>query len=246
MYDGYIADARYVKGQAIYTSNFTPPTAPLSGSFIAPASSVLHMQNKSDANIYDASGSHVLQIEGDAQSNTSTRKFSTSSSVYFDGTGDQIRIPDGIWKSFGTGDWTIEGWIYSTSSSDQYVWGDAASSGQNSSASHFLLWTTTGITSYNYAGGNVTLTGSEATAANTWHHIATTREGNTFRLFVNGVLDASSTSSNAMNDSTVNYAIGGVGDYDSKFTGYIQDFRVTKGKAIYTAAFTPPTAEFEL
>lgn len=240
---GSMADVRLVNGTAVYTgATYTVPTSPLS---IIPGT-VLHMKNKTDANIRDATGGNQLKLEGDPKASTTQRKFSTSSSVYFDGTGDQIRIPDGVWKSFGTEDWTIEGWIYPTSGSSAYVWGDIASSGQNSTGSHFVLWSTTGITSYNYTTGNVTLTGSEATALNNWHHIATTREGNTFRLFVNGVLDASSTSTAAMNNSSVPYAIGGVGDYASLFTGYVQDFRITKGKARYTATFTPPTAEFEL
>jgi hypothetical protein len=250
---GLISNLKISTSTSSYSTKYTG--AFTTYDMIAPtwdSDTALLLTGANDANMYDATGGNHLRPEGDPQSSTTQRKFDTSSSVYFDGN-DRLRLAmDGTYghrlttAEFGTSDWTVEGWIYPTAGSSQYIWGDVASSGANSSASHFVLYNSTGITAYNYTNGNVTLTGTETAAAETWHHIAVTREGSTFRLFVNGVLDTSATNANAMNNTSVDYAIGGVGDFASYFTGYIQDFRITKGKARYTATFTPPTAEFEL
>jgi len=83
-------------------------------------------------------------------------------------------------------------------------------------------------------------------SANTWYHIAVTRSGSTFRSFVNGVVDRTFTSSSAIyTDATIPYNIGRVAYLSGTFffNGYMDDYRVTKGYARYTAAFTPPTAQ---
>jgi len=83
---------------------------------------------------------------------------------------------------------------------------------------------------------------------NEWTHIAFTRVGSTNRLFVNGALvDTATASDNYSNTISV---VGG-GRYGSNsinvsFQGYIDDLRITKGVARYTAGFTPPTQTFAL
>jgi hypothetical protein len=89
--------------------------------------------------------------------------------------------------------------------------------------------------------------GATLMTANTWHHIAVTRSGNTFRSFVNGVVEKTFTVSGSIfSDVTIPYNIGrvtynGGGFY---YNGYMDDFRVTKGLARYTANFTPTTTAF--
>jgi len=80
---------------------------------------------------------------------------------------------------------------------------------------------------------------------NQWQHIAMTREGTSLRLFYNGTLFDSGTNSYNLNQTDyVLYAAYTDGSYLS-FGGYIQDVRITKGLARYTANFTPPAAELE-
>jgi len=77
-----------------------------------------------------------------------------------------------------------------------------------------------------------------------WTHFALTREGSTFRAFEDGVLLGTQTSSTAVGDPR-SPAIGGYASDDSTnygFNGYISNFRIVNGSAVYTAAFTPPTA----
>ena len=78
-----------------------------------------------------------------------------------------------------------------------------------------------------------------------WYNFSFTREGSTFRLFVDGVLGATATNSGVLHDPGTNGALyvgtTNVGSPYGKFHGYLDDIRVTKGIAIYTTAYTVPT-----
>jgi hypothetical protein len=94
-----------------------------------------------------------------------------------------------------------------------------------------------------YSSPNVV--GSTTLTANQWYHVAATRSGTTLRVFVDGVLDGTVTgfteSVNGVNSQTVK--IGSLNYGSGSFNGYMDDFRVIRGKAIYTNTFTPPAAE---
>jgi hypothetical protein len=76
---------------------------------------------------------------------------------------------------------------------------------------------------------------------NTWQHVAATRSGNSWRIFINGI-QVGATTTNATTYSTAYGCCVGTSYYNETFIGYIDDLRVTKGLARYTANFTPPTA----
>jgi hypothetical protein len=95
-------------------------------------------------------------------------------------------------------------------------------------------------------GGN---RGATLMAANTWYHIAVTRSGNTFRSFVNGVVEKTFTVSGTIfSDATIPYNIGRTAYQSGNFyyNGYMDDFRITRGYARYTGNFTPPTSALPL
>jgi hypothetical protein len=75
-----------------------------------------------------------------------------------------------------------------------------------------------------------------------WHHWAVTRQNNAFRSYLDGVLDAGPNDYGAfpIYVSTWSFVIGAIGNNTNYWTGYIDEFRVTKGKALWTANFTPP------
>ncbi|MBK6587935.1 MAG: LamG domain-containing protein [Acidobacteria bacterium] len=82
-------------------------------------------------------------------------------------------------------------------------------------------------------------------SANTWYHLAATRQGSTYRLFVDGTQVATTTSSITIHDNANSLYIGTSTDGStSPVNGYIDDLRITKGVARYTANFTPPAAAF--
>ena len=102
----------------------------------------------------------------------------------------------------------------------------------------------------NRSNGNVRVydgpanTSYEGTAIsqNTWHHVAVTRQGTTWRIFKDGTQENTWTSSSDLGSTRQMFIGRLVNGTDYNFIGYISDARVTKGLARYTANFTPPTA----
>lgn len=93
---------------------------------------------------------------------------------------------------------------------------------------------------YSNGAYRISTTSGAIVELNTWTHVAATRSGGTTRVFVNGVLTGSNT--NSYSPAYTNPLIGVNSSYTPAiFQGYIDDLRITKGYARYTAAFTPPT-----
>ena len=100
-FSGYTSNLRMIKGTALYTSAFTPPTAPLTA--VTSTSLLLLGTN---AGIYDGAMQNNLTTVGDAKISTTQSKFG-GSSIFFDGTGDYLFIPKTHSFLFGGGNFTI-------------------------------------------------------------------------------------------------------------------------------------------
>ena len=239
-FGGYVSDVRVVKGTAVYSSDFTPPTAPLT----AVTNTQLLMQNKTDANVFDAAAGNSLRLFNDTVSSTTQRKFSTASSVYFDGTGDYIRVPYRPYFLPGSGDFTIEFWFYTPDATNRQ---DPYSIYTSSTGIGIILsYNTIAGSVSTYHGNTVTQQSSGSQfSANTWHHLAVSRSGTTQKIFIDGTEIKSGTVSTDYEGATDLY-IGMAANASLHYEGYIQDLRVTNGYARYTSNFTAPTAEFSL
>jgi hypothetical protein len=236
--NGYISNLRVVKGTAVYTANFTPPTAPLTA--ISNTSLLLNFTN---SGIYDVSENNTLETVGNAQANTTQSKWG-GSSIYFNGLSDYL-IPnaDSSLNAFGSGNFTIEFWVYLNTTQTSIFYDGRAVSTIGAAPTIYVQ----NNVLYYFTNNANRITG--ATLSNTtWTHIAVSRSGTSTRMFINGTQTGST-----YTDSTVyiNYTsrpiIGRAGDNLSSswnFIGYIEDLRVTKGIARYTANFTAPTAPF--
>jgi len=239
----YLTDVRIVKGTAVYTSDFTPPTAPLTA-----ITNTNFLLNGTDASIIDKSQNANLKLVGNTTGSTTQVKFAGSKSVYFDGTGDYIEVPASSLLDVSSSDITIEGYFYTTTTTTkQGVWEFYFDDnnfvrlfyeGDNGNVFRLTL-TSSGTQRLN-------ATGTTNFSADTWHHIAVTRNHSTgeWKTFIDGNQDtgASGTESAAVNTSSWNFLIGmDFVSIDRYWNGYIQDFRFTKGLARYTANFTPPT-----
>ena len=236
---GYIADARIVVGSAIYSSTFNVPTEPLSHV----TNTKLLMQNKSEANVYDGAGANLYVLGGNTISSTTQRKFSTASSVYFDGTGDSIVVPFRSDLLPRTGDFTIEFWFYTPDATNRQ---DPYSIYTGTTGIGIILSYSSAGTVSTYHGNTVTQQSSGGQfSANTWYHLAVSRSGTTQKIFIDGTEIVSGTVSTDY-DGATNLYIGMAANATLPFEGYIQDLRVTKGLARYTSNFTPPTEEFDL
>jgi len=231
-YTGYMSDMRLVKGTAVYTSNFTPPTAPLTN--ITNTSLLLNFTN---AGIYDATSKNDLETVGDAKISTAQSKFG-GSSMLFDGSGDSLDFPTSTFFTMGTGDFTIECWYYSSvgyATGNAYLFDLGVNGTRVQLASNQLYFIAV-------AGSGVTGAAGIGTGASTWYHLAIARSGSTITVYVNGTSIGNVTNASNLTDNDCR--IGQYGGGGNGFNGYIQDFRITKGYARYTANFTPPTAAF--
>ena len=238
---GYISNARLVKGTAVYDptqTTLTVPTAPFTN-----ITNTSLLTNFTNAGIFDNAIKNNLETIGNAQISTSVVKFGTGS-MAFDGTGDYLSIPSTLQLTFGTGDFTIEFWVNYASASGSYIFYDGRGTSISQTGMCFYI---TSSTLYAQRGTTALVTATAPTA-NVWHHIAFTRAGSSNKLFVDGT-QVGTTATDSTNFSTA-YSVGIGAPLDSTYTasyalnGYIDDLRITKGVARYTAAFTSPTAAF--
>lgn len=261
-FNGYIDDLRITRGVARYTSNFTPPSRPFYD-FIRPGTSdpyfsnvslLLHGDGTNGSKTFLDSSINKFNITpyGNAQISTAQSKFG-GASMYFDGTGDYLGLPSSSKFATGTSDFTLECWYYPVSKATQYprifqvgtsFWitsDNWALLDRHDSAPTKFSWAC-----YNLGGNSLLLTSTTTVTNNVWYHIALTRSGSTFRLFINGTLESTYTNSGAVttNASTGAWVASAAGTGDSTAHAYIDDLRFTKGVARYTDNFTPPTRAF--
>jgi hypothetical protein len=233
--NGYMSGFRFVKGTALYTSNFTPPTAPLTA--VANTSLLLNFTN---SNIFDETGKVVFETVGDARVSTSVVKYGDGS-MAFDGTGDWIVQPTNEHYGYGTGDFTIEFWLNLNTVSTQTIVSNLTSI--SSVNPHFYLMSDATIRYYTANADRIT-----GAALNTgmWYHIALCRASGSTRLFINGIQSGSTYSDTNDYGQTAPLGIGTYWSSGAPITintlnGHISDLRITKGRARYTANFSPPT-----
>jgi hypothetical protein len=180
---------------------------------------------------------------GNAQISTAQSKFG-GASLLFDGTGDNLTVPDNGSFTMGTVDFTIEFWARPVSGSQTVAMVTTASPTDFQgfffgllSGSLFFLADGDGLSPVWDVALNAASIGVDS-----WTHVAAVRLGNTFTVYKDGVQAATGTSSILLKNSNNILTVGGrSGQY---FNGYIDDLRITKGVARYTSNFTPPTAQF--
>jgi len=230
--NGYLSGFRVVNS-AVYTAAFTVPTTPPNA-----ITNTTLLLNYTNSGIYDNAMMNDLETVGNAQISTSVKKYGTGS-MYFDGSGDQLNIRSNTDTSLGTGDFTVEYWVYSTSFYN-YITHISSTRGANgfncgTQAAAQIVW---------YANGAERVRGTIAMATNTWYHIAYVRSGGVLKGYVNGVQDGT-TYTDSINYSTPIINIAQLDTGGEAFTGYIDDLRITKGVARYVANFTPPTSQLQ-
>jgi hypothetical protein len=233
-FNGYISNLKYTVGTA---ESISVPASPITGGTV--------LLNFTNAGIFDAAAINNVQTVGNAQVSTTQAKWPPTG-ISFDGTGDYVVSPSSISFGYGTGDFTIEFWLYLNSASvDQTIVSNLTSVA--STNPHLYLLGAGGTIRY-YTAGADRITGS-ALSTGQWYHVAVAKASGSTRLFING------TQSGSTYTDGNNYGASaplGVGTYwsagapvtTSTLNGYIQDLRTTNGYARYTANFTAPTAAF--
>ena len=173
----------------------------------------------------------------------------SGNSVYFDGTGDYLLTNSSSDYTFGTGDFTVEHWLYT----DFTFTGNAAQliDARDFGASGDSNWTTN-ITASNQVRffavqpgglpGDIRITTNTTLSDNTWYHVALVRSSGTTKMYIDGVQQTQTfTDGNNYNNTTLTLGIHGTNRTSFPFNGNLSDVRITKGQALYTSNFTPST-----
>lgn len=243
-YLGYITSMRIVKGQALASGNFTPPTAPVTTSSVGwtgtnAASSITGtvslLTNFTNAGIIDSTGDNVLETVGNAQISTVQSKWGGSSMV-FNGTNSNLQLPSTPTFAMGGGDWTVEMWLYPNNVATLQGLLSFGVGAWRFFLNNSGLWFLNGASSIVQTAQSIVTTGQ-------WYHVAVCRSGSSVRIFLNG------TQIGSTGTDTSTYAAGiayvGSEAAGSYLNGYIDDLRVTRGIARYTTTFTPPTSQLQ-
>jgi hypothetical protein len=246
-YTGFISNLRVVKGTAVYTGNFTVPTNILrttqsaSTNITALTGTETSLLTLQSSTIVDTSiNAFTLTNIGSVTTSTTSPTLynllpANGSSVQFTGSTQYLNAPSNAVFTFGTGDFTIEGWIYLNSATTS---GTLFDNRTGSSTLSPQIYIDSGVVNYAVSGASVIAGATLSTTI--WYHVAVVKISGSTKLYVNGVQSGSTyTDSN-------NYVIGspfiGTGFGSSNpLSGYISNLRVVKGVGAYTATFSPST-----
>lgn len=251
--NAHIDEVRVTRGIARYGGAFTPPVQQFlditaySGDFkFSDVTLLLHMDgsNGSTTFVDSSNGAVAITANGDAQITTSNSRFGSGSAT-FDGTGDYLSTPSSSAFNFSGTAFTVECWFRpaNTTQSGRSIFSQRIAP---VFAPFEVRQSGTGVSWLiaNAAMSSWASTASSATGiitANTWHHIALVGNGSTVVLYVNGVSRLSATQSAWTSaNRTMYFGSGG----DGAYTGQIDEIRITKGFARWTANFITPTAPF--
>jgi predicted acyltransferase (DUF342 family) len=191
--------------------------------------------------ITDRPGKTVF-VQGNAKLSTVEKKFGTASLV-LDGSGDYIALASNPDFAYSTDDFTIEMWVYRTTSSGLVqILLDQRTSAATTYAPVVFINASNQL-AYNDGEGTTKISGLTTIPLNEWSHVAVSRSGTSTRLFLNGVQEGS-TYTDTRDYIQTPVRIGSRWNDTGYFQGYIDELRISKGVAQYTTNFTPATTEF--
>ena len=193
----------------------------------------------SNTDTYVSAGSINVNSTGQTKYNAKSAHFPNSGYSSF-------KIPASTDLQFGSGNFTIEGWLYLVNdSSNVNLSARVFQMGENNANGIALI--------HNYSGeflfGN---THSQVVGENSsnwlgaWRYFTVSRDGSNIRLFRDGVQQSIATS--GFNDVTHSADLY-FGVYPGSLTGirsnmYLSEWQITKGVGKYTSNFTPPSGAF--
>ena len=252
---GHVDEVRVTKGQARYIANFVPTTSAFEATDATAQTQDPYFSNVKFLSSFDgddgdtttsgldeSSSDLDLTYNSGDELSTTQKKFGTTS-LY---VADNVIISSSDGFNMGTGEFTIEGWYYFTSFSNSFsLWDQWA--GSATGAGNSQMWmshATAGKVKWYYDGSSL-LTSNTTMSTGQWYHIAFVRESGTLKMYFNGALDANTQSFSGQFGKTGTVYLGdqhaGGGGAPQYF---LDELRVTKGTARYTAAFAAPTAAF--
>ena len=207
----------------------------------------------------DVKGNVVSALNGAALSSSVGTPFGAGSAMHFDGTNDYATTPAHADFALGSGDFTIEAWVYIAGNSPADGSGNKeaciAANYQSSGGWAFVIagngsTTGTGLYLSYWNGSSWTTIVSVTTTVSqgAWHYVMATRVGTATQIWLDAASATTGTNSTNMSlGQLMNF--GGISahtSYQKWLNGYISDLRITKGAgrtvtAAPTAYFPRPT-----
>lgn len=211
---------------------------------------LLHCNGSNGSTTFTDETGKTMTVSGTASIATAQSKFGGASGYF---NGGHVWAANAAGFVFGSGGFAVECF---------FRWGGNTSQFQylvsrydtGSSARIFGLLvqyetgsaTVRGLASSTGTSADIAVSGGTSLSADTWYHAAFVRNGNTFRLYLDGALEGETTSSASLYESaSTRLAVGAQSNGSFPFYGYIDEARVTKAGR-YASTFTPTTSEFVL
>ena len=261
--NGSISNLRLVKGTPVYDptgGNITVPRSPLtavSGTYLLTCQNQTIVDNSTNAFPITNPASATTSLPSSNWVTTKSKQFSNGSyqvygkfdeytllnGVYaskFNGSSQYLTTPTNTALTFGTGNFTIEFWIYATAApvSSALIYDNRPASTQGV---YTLLYLNSDRTMRFWVSSADRIT-STALTLNTWYHIALVKNSNVTTMYLNGTatgLTYSDTNNYLASATNIAAGYAAGASITNFFTGYLSNLRVVKGTAVYTSNFTP-------
>jgi hypothetical protein len=229
---GYISGLRVLKNTGV--TSVTVPTSPP-----AITGNTMLYTSFTGAGVTNITGRHNFETVGSAVLSNVVSKWGTGSISFPGSLASYLVTPSRPELNFGTGDFTIEFWVYFNSvAADQGFFGGSTNNAWD------VRWRTSTGLNLGRIGIAFDHTVAWSPSISTWYHVAVTRSGTSIRSFINGSqIGTTTTNANAFNSGTLFY-VGNSDTSNNPLNGYLDDIRITSGVARYTSNFTAPTQAF--
>lgn len=273
-WNGLISNFRVVKGFGLYTGPFTPASSPLNTTQTA-RTNVLPLSTGTYTTLLTLQQSYTDRssynhIIGTTYGGTPTTDWQTpfvttstyvpytlsqGGSGYFSGSSDYLQINNNYTLvaaastlTNSTSSWTVECWLKPSGDYSTYrtVFAKRVNAAATTSFEGYLRLTS-GVISY-YNGTNYEST--YTLQPGVWSHCAWVYDGANMRIYVNGILRYT-TALASITEVDQPLVIGGARGNTEWYQGWLSDFRMVKGIAVYTTSsaslgntcFIPPTSQ---
>ena len=245
-FDGYLSNVKITQS-AVYTSDFTPSTSPLtsSGAQLLTCQSNRFVDNSTNQVVLSASSTVKVTPFSPFPLTTEYSPSVNGGSGYFDGSGDYITTPNVTALNLYNTTNTVECWVYLNSvSTPTQIYGT------DFDGSYYTLWQISDVGAggytrviYNSRNGTAIYTGAIIKTGQ-WYHLAWGRSGNTVSIWVNGIREANG---NITTEDSWGTGLITTGYFNgtSRFNGFCSNLRVVKGTDVYgvsNTTITIPTA----
>jgi hypothetical protein len=225
--------------------------ATLSSGFLTTSRVLLHCNGTNGSTVLTDEYGATWTLSGNAQLSTTTPKFG-SACLLLDGNGDYATSSTiSFLRNLTSADFTIELFARreGAGTGDRTIF-DMRAGTDSANFDCNLRWNASGVLQfYSNAngGGSAILTYTWAFTTATWYHIAVTRNGSAWNIWIDGVSVNNATNSGTFNNGTapaVRIGADSFGSASDFLHARVDEVRIKAGQCIYTETFTPPTAEF--